>query len=168
MRKHNLFQLNRIFLRNYLWWLHSKVSLWKMASKSETVSQCGLKKFSFDDDKSNSIQQLMLVTPEWIRHSVVHSQDLRHQSNVGCSFVKDLVQVSVIMWIKSTKLMQLKSEFLSTYNYCRSIYTKMKIFLIWMNTTSDARVEMLSMNGILPLTILCTNLIAVMMNLKWA
>ncbi len=43
---------------------------------------------------------------------------------------------------------------------------KIKILLVWMNATSDARIEMLSVNSILPLIILCTNLIAVMMNPK--
>ncbi len=43
---------------------------------------------------------------------------------------------------------------------------KINILLIWMNATSDARVEMLSVNLILPLIILCTNLIAVMINQK--
>jgi hypothetical protein len=68
-----------------------------MASKSETVFRCGLKKFSLDDDESGSIQTPILVTPEQMRHSIVHTQDLIRQLNGDCSFAKDLVQVSIIM-----------------------------------------------------------------------
>jgi hypothetical protein len=46
---------------------------------------------------SGSIQTPILVTPEQMRHSVVHTQDLIHQLNGDCSFAKDSAQVSIIM-----------------------------------------------------------------------
>jgi hypothetical protein len=67
----------------------------KMALNNEMAFQCGLKKFSLDYQESGSIQPPMLVTPEQIRHCVVHSKDSRCLSGVGCSFVKDSIQVSV-------------------------------------------------------------------------
>jgi hypothetical protein len=99
-RQHNLLQLNQIFFADIFWWLvHSELSLFKMALKKETVFQSGLNKFSLHDDKGHLNQPLILVTPEWIRCHVVHYLNSGCQSNVGCSFVGNLVQVSVTMWI---------------------------------------------------------------------
>jgi hypothetical protein len=89
------FLLTQIFW----WWLHSKLSLFKIASKKMTVFQSGLKKFFLDGDESHFNQPPMLVTPAWMRHFIVHYQDSGCQLNGGHSFVGSLVQVSVTMLI---------------------------------------------------------------------